>query len=166
MENLKTKKETHRIAGKLKEIVTVHDDKGQIIHKLINPLHVEFTVKDMLQIMIGASILAIPVGFTEETWNLGAELPMRNVIMLMLISLFFISIFVYYNYYRNHLEVHTFEYIKRVISTYLFSFLIVAMLLALIQRTPWVTDWVLSFKRIVLVTFPASMSAVVADTFK
>ncbi|MCK4429723.1 MAG: hypothetical protein KAW19_00325, partial [Candidatus Aminicenantes bacterium] len=65
---VKTKKEVVRIEGKLKEIVTIHDEKGKILHKIISPLMVEFHPKDVLQVIIGAAILAVPVGFTEETW--------------------------------------------------------------------------------------------------
>ena len=55
---------------------------------------------------------------------------------------------------------------KRACSTYFISFMVVALLLTLIQRTPWNTDWIIAFKRVVIVTFPASMSAAVADVIK
>ncbi len=163
---LKTKRRVVRIAGKLKEIVTVHDHKGKVLHKIMSPLMVEFHITDILQIMIGAAILAVPVGFTEETWRLGESLPLTNVLILLLFSLLFIAVFVYYNYYKHGIKNHRDEYIKRVIATYVFSYLVVAALLGLIQRTPWITDWILSFKRVVIVTFPASMSAAVADILK
>jgi len=51
--------------------------KRDVFQKL---LHLEFQLKDVLQVMIGASILSIPVGFTEETWYLGETLPMANII--------------------------------------------------------------------------------------
>ena len=127
---------------------------------------VEFHPKDVLQVVIRASILAVPVGLTEETWNLGKTLPLKNVVGLLLLSLLFISMFVYHNYYKNRLKDHLGEFIKRVCSTYFISFIVVALLLTLIQRTPWNTDWIIAFKRIVIVTFPASMSAAVADVIK
>jgi len=164
--DIKAKSEVVRIAGKLKEIVTIHDEKGNVLHKIISPLMVEFHPKDVLQVVIGASILAVPVGFTEETWNLGKTLPLKNVVGLLLLSLLFISVFVYHNYYKNRLKDHLGEFIKRVCSTYFISFIVVALLLTLIQRTPWNTDWIIAFKRVVIVTFPASMSAAVADVIK
>jgi len=164
--DIKAKSEVVRIAGKLKEIVTIHDEKGNVLHKIISPLMVEFHPKDVLQVVIGASILAVPVGFTEETWNLGKTLPLKNVVGLLLLSLLFISAFVYHNYYKNILKDHLGEFVKRVCSTYLISFIVVALLLTLIQRTPWNTDWIIAFKRVVIVTFPASMSAAVADVIK
>jgi uncharacterized membrane protein len=126
-------------------------------------------LKDILQIIIGASILAVPVGFTEETWRLGESLPIFNILGLFLISLVFISFFVYYHYHKgkqHKTRVHVGEFVKRVFVTYIGAFVVVAILLALIQRTPWMTDFALALKRTVIVTFPSSMSATVADVIK
>ncbi|MBL7054522.1 DUF2391 family protein [Candidatus Woesearchaeota archaeon] len=155
-------------AGKLKETTAIHGEKSKL-SRIISPLVVEFHPRDLLQIMVGAAILAIPVGFTEETWHLGETLPLPNIIMILTVSLLFISAFIYYNYYTHHrhLRKHVGEYLKRVISTYLVSFIVVAFLLTIIQITTWVgAEWLISFKRVVIVTFPASMSAAVADTFR
>jgi len=162
-----TTKETIRIAGKLKEIIMVQDEKGNLIHKIISPLMVEFYPRDLIQIIVGASILAIPVAFTEETWRLGETLPITKVLGIMVLSLFFISIFVYYNFYRKeHFREHWQEFIKRVLSTYLISLLVVALILTLIEQAPWTTAYLLAIKRVILVSFPASMSAAVADMIK
>jgi len=130
----------------------------------------EFKLKDVLQILIGASILAIPVGFTEETWNLGATLPWLNIIGLLVISLLFICTFVYYHYHRRHgiknVKMQWIKFFQRVSSTYILSFMIVALLLAIIGKTPWMTDWAIAVKRTIIVTFPSSMSAILADTIK
>ena len=165
-ESLETKRKIVRVAGKLREIVTIQDKAGNIVHKFMNPLMVEFYTRDLVQIMVGAMILAIPVGFTEEVWVLGATLPLINVLSLFVLSLAFISVFVYYNYYRRQMKEHKLEFLKRVSSTYVFSFIVVALFLTIIGKAPWQVDWVLASKRAVLVTFPASMSAAVADMIK
>ncbi|MBD3354678.1 DUF2391 family protein, partial [Candidatus Woesearchaeota archaeon] len=127
----------------------------------------EFLIKDALQVIIGSSILAIPIGFTEETWELGGSLPILNILGLFLISMLFISSFTYYNYHKRHgLKKHFGEFVKRIFATYLVSFLVVSVLLLLIQRAPWTTDWLLALKRTVIVTFPSSMSGTIADTIK
>lgn len=126
----------------------------------------EFRPRDVMQLIVGAAILAVPVGFTEETWRLGDTLPIGNIFGLLAISLIFISLFVYYNYYRHHFEEQWDECIKRVISTYLVAFLVVGILLTIIQKAPWATDWLLAVKRIIIVAFPSSMSAAVADMIK
>jgi uncharacterized membrane protein len=166
MVRLRTRRELIHVAGKLKEIITVTDEKGRILHKLINPVMVKFYARDVMQIIVGASILAIPVAFTEETWNLGASLPFANIIGLMLLSFIFISTFVFYNYYRDRLKEHRIEFVKRVFTTYLVSFLVVAVLLTIIERAPWNTNFMVAFSRTVIVSFPASMSGAVADMLK
>ena len=140
--------------------------KPGVLDGVINPIVHEFRIKDILQVIIGAGILAIPVGFTQETWDLGASLPLPNTIGFIVLSVLFIAAFAYYHYHRHHLKEHKNELIKRVLFTYIASFLVVAILMTLIQKAPWQTDWILAFKRVVLVTFPSSMSAAIADTLK
>jgi len=150
-------------SSKQKGIITTSEE---IIHKIVHPIRVEFHIKDILQVILGASILAIPVGYTEETWHLGQTLPLYNVLGFLILSIIFIGAFTYYHYYQNHLKQHWIDFTKRVCLTYLSSFLIVAVLLSLIQRTPWTIDFLLAFKRTVIVAFPASMSGAIADVIK
>jgi len=139
---------------------------SEVLHKLIDPLVIKFTTKDVLQVIIGASILAIPVGLTEETWKLGESMPFLNVIGLLVLSIVFISAFVYHNYYHHRKGKHMDVFFKRVISTYFLSFLLVAVLMTLIQQAPWTTDFLLALKRVIIVTFPASMSGTIADVIR
>lgn len=120
--------------------------------------------RDVLQVIVGAGILAIPVGFTEETWILGESLPMMNVFGLFILSILFIFTFTYYHYHHNLRKEHNAALVKRVIITYLFAFIIVSAILILIQRAPWMTDWAVALKRTIVVTFPCSLSAAIADT--
>jgi len=138
-----------------------------VLEQLIKRM--KFHPKDVLQVIVGAAILAVPVGFTEETWQLGESLPLGNILWLMALSLIFIGSFVYYHYHKNGLKngrYHAREFTKRVISTYVLSFIVVALLLMIIQRAPWMTDTLVAFKRTVIVAFPSSMSAAVADMLK
>ena len=43
---------------------------------------------------------------------------------------------------------------------------VVALLLTIIQKCPWGVDNILAIKRVIIVAFPASMSATVSDTIK
>ncbi|MBD3156005.1 MAG: DUF2391 family protein [Candidatus Aenigmarchaeota archaeon] len=166
MPKTREKREIVRLGGKLKEIITVRDKEGKIIHRIISPLMIEFKLKDVLQVIIGATILAVPVAFTEEVWLLGETLPILNIGTFLFLSVLFIGTFDYYNFYRNRIEKHWQEFVKRVFFTYIFSFIVVGIILYLIQKTPWNTDWLLAVKRIIIVTFPSSMSAAIADTIK
>ena len=125
-----------------------------------------FGYKNLIQVIVGATVLAIPVAFTEETWRLGESLPGVNIFGLFALSMVFISLFAYRNYKRRGIPFFADDFFVRVMSTYIFAFLVVAIVMTLIQRTPWGVDTFLAVKRIVIVTFPASMSAAIADTIK
>lgn len=160
----KTKK--IRIHGKLQELIVLKDIDGNIIQKFLQPLMVEMYPRDIMQVIIGSTLLAIPVSFTQEVWDLGAELALTKILLLGLVSMIFISSFIYYNFYKNHLTGHVFDFIKRILLTYIFSFLIATCVLLLIDKAPWGIDNILALKRTILVAFPASMSAAVADGLK
>jgi len=164
MDNKKTTIE--RIGGYLQKIVTIKDSSGKVVHTIMAPFMVELRPRDIMQIIIGATILAIPIGFTEETWILGKELSLVRVFLLSGVSILFLSLFVYFNFYRFHLKDHVFDYVKRVIVTYLLSIMVVGTLLTLINKCPWNTDSLLAIKRIIITAFPASMAATLSDTLK
>lgn len=166
METKKNESTIERIGGYLHRVVPVADSTGKIINYALKPLMVEFRPRDLMQVIVGASILAVPVAMTEETWVLGAELPMRNVLMLSGLSLLFIAGFVYYNFYRFNFKGHLFAYLKRVAAIYLLSMVVVGLLLTIIQKCPWGVDNLMAIKRIMIVAFPASMAAAVSDTLK
>lgn len=155
-----------RVKGRLQEVVTVHDDQGAVLHRLIRPLSVEFHLHDFVQIMVGATLLAIPVGFAEEVWQLGAEISHIQALIVMCISVLFITVFVYYHNYQGDFHEHRFEFLKRVVATYVVSLVVVSLLLSVIGKAPWTTDFILAFKRAVLVTLPASLSATVTDMIR
>ena len=111
-----------RIDGKLFELFDIQNDKGETVRRFEVPLKVELRIHDILEIIVGASILAVPVAFTEEVWDMGEELPWLNTLILSFLSLVFIGCFVYYSSYRIHLKMFRREYLKRVLSIFLLSF--------------------------------------------
>jgi uncharacterized membrane protein len=147
-------------------VVPILDAAGEVIHFAVKPLMVELRVSDLMQILVGATILAIPVGFTGETWMLGETLPLPNVLALGGLSILFIAAFVYYNIYRNALRGHAYEFVKRVTAIYGLSLLVVGVLLTLIQQCPWGINDLVAIKRIIITAFPASMGAAVTDMVK
>ena len=155
-----------RIGGYLHRVVPIADQSGKILSYALKPFMVEFKPRDVFQVIVGASILAIPVSFTEEAWLLAQHLPIANIVSLSILSLLFISTFVYFNFYRFHFRGNVLEFIKRICSIYFFSLLVVALLLTIIQRCPWGSDVATAVKRVLIVAFPASMSAAISDTLK
>jgi uncharacterized membrane protein len=123
-----------------------------------------FGYKNLIQVIVGATVLAIPIAFTEETWKLGETLPNINVFGLLALSVLFVCLFAYRNYRKRGIPFFIDDFFVRVTATYVFAFLVVAIVMTLIQRAPWDIDLLLSIKRVIIVTFPASMSAAIADT--
>ena len=152
--------------GYLHRIIPIVDKSGKIVQRVVKPLMVEFRVRDALQTVVGASILAIPAAYTEEAWNLGRDLPLLNIGGIAVISVLFVAMFVYFNFYKSWLRGFIGQYVKRVVSTYLIALAVVAVLLTLVGPCPWGVDNVLAIKRIIVVAFPASMSATVTDALK
>jgi uncharacterized membrane protein len=164
--NNKSKFTVKRIGGYLHKVIPIMDNTGKVINTVIAPFMVELKPRDIMQIIVGATVLAIPVGLTEETWILAGQLKIENVMSLGVLSVFFIALFVYFNFYRYYLKGHLFQYIKRVIAIYGLSLITVGLLLTIIDKCPWGTENLLAIKRIIITTFPASMAATISDTIK
>ena len=162
-EHEKFKREVHRIDGKLYDIFIVMDNKGNEVQRINVPLKVEVGIHDFLEIMVGASILAVPIAFTQEVWDMGDQLAWINVLVLSLIGMLFLGTFIYVTSYRKRFTMYRNEYFKRVISTYLLSVLIIGLLLTVVDKCPWITDFDVALKRVLIGAFPASMSATVTD---
>lgn len=152
-----------RIGGRLHKVIPILDNTGKVISHAVAPLKVELRRRDLMQILVGASILSVPVGFTQETWDLGQEMPIGNVMLLGLTSVVFVALHIYFNFYRRYFREHAFEYVKRVLAIYSLSFMVVGILLTIIGKAPWSSDFLLALKRTIIVTFPASMSAAFSD---
>jgi uncharacterized membrane protein len=162
----KPKVKIQRIGGYLHRIVPIIDSAGKVVGHISKPFMVEVKFRDVMQMIIGATILAIPVGFTEEAWNLSAQLPTANVLILSFISLLFVSLFVYFNFYRYNFQKYKVQFFKRSLGIYIISLLVVGCFLTIIQKCPWGIDNILALKRIIIVAMPASMSAAVSDMLK
>jgi len=153
-------------AGRLHRIIPILDSSGNIIQQVVKPLMVEVRPRDVMQILVGSAILAVPASYTEETWNLGESLPFVNVLFLAAVSICLIALFVYYNFYRHYFREYVPQYLLRVTSIYLISVIVVGILLTILQKCPWASDPILAVKRIIIVTLPASMSAAITDVLK
>jgi uncharacterized membrane protein len=162
------KKETiiKRIGGYLHKVTPIVDSTGKVIHSIVTPFQVELKPRDIFQMIVGSYLLCVPVAMSEEVWVLSRDLAFSNIIGILLLSLFFVSSFVYFNYYRYHLKGHWLNFLKRIIATYAVSFIAVGLFLTLIDKCPWNSDYFLAIKRIVLVAFPSTMAATLSDTIK
>jgi len=158
-----SEEKVQRINGELHKVTPVLDQTGRVVTHHVQRLHLELSMKDRVQILVGATILAIPTAFTEEVWNLGRDLSWISVIILAIVSLVLIGLFIYLNSYQQHMKLYRNQFLNRLISTYLFSLVVVGILLMVVEKAPWLTDFSLALKRTIIGTLPASMSATVTD---
>ena len=141
-------------------------EKAPTFGKIMEPPQTKFKLRNILQAIVGATVLAIPIGFTQEVLVLGETLPMWNIFLIFFLSVFFVTLFAYRHFTKNKPNFYWFDLVKRVFTIYMMSFIVVALILFIIQEAPWNSNFLLAFKRTILVTLPASLSATIAGSLK
>ena len=166
LEPTTSKKSIERLDGDLHSVQTFFDEAGNKIHSSANPLMLEIRFKDVCQILVGATALSVPTAYAQEAWTLADELPLVNVIGIVLLSLTLVAFFVYFVFYRGHFRGYGTEFVTRVLVVYVLTFIVSAVVLWLIQKFPITTDPITAIKRAVFVSLPGCFSATVVDSLK
>lgn len=120
--------------------------------------------EDIIQIVIGSSVLTVPVAFSEESWRLSETLPFFNVALLLILSLLFVSLYAIQGIYEGRIKHRIAQFLLRVIIDYSVTVVVVFIVLVALNRMPF-SDLLLCVKRIILLSFPASMGGVIVDGF-
>jgi uncharacterized membrane protein len=124
-----------------------------------------FNMEDASQVFVGAFALAVPISFSEEAWRLSRTLPFLNLMMLFTLSALFLGIFTYQSVFQKDIKARSAVFIFRIIVAYLMTALVVCLVLLCLDKLPLISDPITSFKRIIVITMPASMGAIVVDSF-
>ena len=124
-----------------------------------------FNLEDASQVLVGAFALAVPISFSEEAWRLGESLPMANLLMLLSLSLIFLSFFAYQSVFQSHIKNRVSIFIFRVVIAYLIAAVVVALVLFCLDKLPLMNEPLVAIKRVIVITMPASMGAIVVDSF-
>ena len=156
--------EIKRINGYLKEIITFLDDSGNPIGHSINPLMVELKPRDITQLFVGSLLVSTPLCITEEVWKISESLSDNNITYFFCLSIFAVTSFIYFNFYRYRLKGHVIEFIKRIFFTYLISLLSTVLVLSLINKFS-IGDHP-SMARVIIIGFPSIFGAMVTDYLK
>lgn len=152
----------HRIDGRLHLLHRVRDENGKLVLTVTGPLKVEFRFEDFCQLVIGACVLALPVALTEEVWNLGEQLSTARTLMIMAVSMLTLTGFVWVLFYGERVADYKRDFVRRVLSAYIVTFLVALFILFLFDQAH-LDDLKTSFTRTVVVALPASFSATVMD---
>ena len=121
--------------------------------------------EDIIQVVIGASALTVPVAFSEESWKLSETLPLFNVIVLIFLSLLFISLYSIQGIFQGKINHRLSHYLLRIFIDYGVSLVVVFVVLFALNRMPIFDDPIIALKRIIILAFPASMGGVIVDGF-
>jgi len=124
-----------------------------------------FNMEDAGQVFVGAFALAVPISFSEEAWRLGETLPVQNLVMLFVLSVVFLSLFTYQSVFQNNIKSRLPVFIFRIVIAYLMTALVVGLVLLCLDKLPLLDDPVTSLRRIIVITMPASMGAIIVDSF-
>lgn len=58
-------------------------------------------LKDVTEVAIGASILALPLAITQEAWDLGVSLPLINTVGIAVASVVILGLFIHHSFYAG-----------------------------------------------------------------
>ncbi len=128
-------------------------------------MKLSFNLEDASQVAIGAFALAVPISFSEEAWKLSETLPLTNLLMLFILSIIFLGFFTYESVFQGDIKYRYPVFLWRITIAYTITAIIVALVLFSLNKFPILTDTLVAFKRLIVITMPASMGAIIVDSF-
>lgn len=124
-----------------------------------------FNMEDISQISIGAFALAIPISFSEEAWRLGVALATENLILIVVLSITFLSLYAHQSVFQGDVRYRLLVFLFRVVIAYFIAGCVVALILTSLGKFPVFESPDIAIKRLIVVTMPASMGAIIVDGF-
>jgi len=128
-------------------------------------MNLSFNLEDASQVAIGAFALAVPISFSEEAWRLGETLPFSNLILVFVLSVLFLSLYAYESVFQANIKYRIPVFLIRIVIAYLITALIVSLVLIALDKFPLLSEPVIALKRLILISMPASMGGIIADSF-
>ena len=88
-----------------------------------------------------------------------------NLIFIVLLSLLFINIYSFQGIFQGQIKNRLSHFILRTIIDYGITLIVVFIILFALNRMPIVEEPLIAIKRIIILSFPASMGGVIVDGF-
>ncbi|NNF22957.1 MAG: DUF2391 family protein [Saprospiraceae bacterium] len=123
-----------------------------------------FNKEDFFQVIVGSAALTLPVAFSEESWNLSKTLPWGNIIFIIVLSLLFINLYSINSIFSGKINNRLSLFLLRTIIDYIITLIVVFIILLAINQMPVFSEPIIAFKRIIILSFPASMGGVIVDS--
>ncbi len=128
-------------------------------------MNLSFNLEDASQVAIGAFALAVPVSFSEEAWKLGETLPLENLLLVFVLSAVFLGFYAYQSVFQSDIKYRVPVFLLRIVIAYLIAALVVSLVLLALDKFPLLDEPVVALKRLMVITMPASMGAIIVDSF-
>ena len=128
-------------------------------------MNLSFNLEDASQVTIGAFALAVPISFSEEAWKLGETLPLSNLLMVFVLSVLFLGFFAYERVFQGNIKYRVPIFLWRIAIAYTIAVIVVALVLFSLDKFPLFTNTLVAFKRLIVIAMPASMGAIIVDSF-
>ena len=128
-------------------------------------MNLSFNQEDASQVAIGAFALAVPISFSEEAWKLGESLPLANLAFVFALSVVFLSFFAYQSVFQGNIKYRIPIFLSRILIAYFIAACVVALVLFSLNKFPVLSDPIVALKRLVIISMPASMGAIIVDSF-
>lgn len=128
-------------------------------------MNISFNLEDASQVAIGAFALAVPISFSEEAWKLGETLPLTNLLLIFVLSVVFLSFYTYESVFQGNIKYRIPVFLIRIVIAYFIAALVVSLVLIALDKFPLLADPTIALKRLIIITMPASMGAIIVDSF-
>ncbi|BHH85839.1 hypothetical protein LA52FAK_41280 [Desulforhopalus sp. 52FAK] len=81
------------------------------------------------------------------------------------VAALFLALYTYQSVFQQNVKSRLVVFIFRIVVAYLMTALVVGLVLLCLDKLPMLEDPITSLKRIIVITMPASMGAIVVDSF-
>ena len=122
-----------------------------------------FNLEDAIQLAIGAFVLAVPISFSEEAWRIGETLPLGNLLLLVSLSLGFISLYAFQSVFQGNIRHREVSFFFRVSVAYAIALAVASLALLSLDKLPLFSDVDTALRRIAVIAMPASMGGIIVD---
>ncbi|WP_327078758.1 DUF2391 family protein [Photobacterium halotolerans] len=98
-------------------------------------------------------------------YKLSESLPLLNLSVLVVLTLLFMGLYAYQSMFGQNIRKRVPVFLARVLGAYLITYLVVCLILFSLNQFPIIDNWVVAVKRALIIAMPASMGAIIVDSF-
>jgi uncharacterized membrane protein len=84
---------------------------------------------------------------------------------IFLLSIFFLGLFAFGSVFQGNIKYRVPVFLWRIAIAYFVAALVVSLVLFALDKFPLFTETAIAIKRLIVITMPASMGAIIVDSF-